>query len=262
MKNKYIGVITVRLSSSRLPQKALLPLAGKRVIDHVIERAKVSLNGGLSHIVVCTSIEPEDDSLEKIAQEHGVDCFRGSLSDKIDRWRGATEKFNADYIVTIDGDDLFCDPELITAAIAQIEKSSADVVTADTPEYACGAFTHAISTTAIKKICEVKDTTDTEMTKPYLIESGLFKVELLETDSVFKDPKVRLTLDYPEDYEFFKKVFEEMKMTSNTVPLRDILGFLNTRPDVVAINFSRQQDFAQNQKRLEKLELKADHGKK
>ncbi|MCR4329093.1 MAG: NTP transferase domain-containing protein [Candidatus Roizmanbacteria bacterium] len=256
MKNKYIGVITVRLLSSRLPEKALLTLAGKRVIDHVIERAKVSLTKGLSHVVVCTSIEPEDDTLEQIAKQHGVGCFRGSLLDKIERWRGAAEQFGADYIITIDGDDLFCDPEMIATAIAQVEKNGADVVTADTPEYVCGAFTHVIATKAIQKICEVKDTSDTEMTKPYLIESGLFKVELLETDSVFKDPKVRLTLDYPEDYEFFKKVFEEMKMESNTVPLRDILHFLNTRPDVVAINFSRQQDFAQNQKRLEKLELK------
>lgn len=259
MKNKYIGVITVRLSSSRLPEKALLPLAGKRVIDHVITRAKEGISKGLSHVVVCTSTESSDDALEQIAREHGVDCFRGSLLDKIDRWRGAAEKFDADYIVTLDGDDLFCDPELIACAIAQVERDGADIVTADTPEYACGAFTHIISTSAIKKICEVKDTSDTEMTKPYFIESGLFKVELLKTDSVFKDPRVRLTLDYPEDYEFFKKVFEEMKMESNTVPLRDILHFLSTRPDVVAINFSRQQDFAQNQKRLEKLELKGNH---
>lgn len=256
MKNTYIGVITVRLSSSRLPQKALLPLAGKRVIDHVIERAKVSLAKGLSHVVVCTSTESGDDALEQIAKEHGVDCFRGSLSDKIDRWRGAAEKFNADYIITIDGDDLFCDPELIAAAISQVEKNGADVVTADTPDYACGAFTHAIATKAIQKICEVKDTTDTEMTKPYLIESGLFKVELLDVDPVFKNPGVRLTLDYPEDYEFFKKVFEGMGMVENTVPLRDILVFLESHPDVIAINFARQQDFAQNQKRLEKLELK------
>lgn len=256
MRNKYIGVITVRLSSSRLPQKALLPLAGKRVIDHVIIRAKEGLDKGLSHIVVCTSTESEDDVFKQIAREHGVDCFRGSLSDKIDRWRGAAEQFGADYIITIDGDDLFCDPELIATAIAQVEKNSADIVTADTPEYACGAFTHAISIKAIRKICEMKDTTDTEMTKPYLIKSGLFKVELLKTDSIFKNPKVRLTLDYLEDYEFFKRVFKELKMESNIIPLRDILRFLNTRPDIVAINFSCQQDFTRNQKRLEKLELK------
>ena len=107
MKNTYIGVITVRLSSFRLPQKALLPLMGKRVIDHVIERAKISISKGLSRVVVCTSTEPNDDMFEQIAREHGVDCFRGSLSDKIDRWRGAAEKFGADYIITIDGDATF-----------------------------------------------------------------------------------------------------------------------------------------------------------
>ncbi|MBI4160535.1 MAG: NTP transferase domain-containing protein [Candidatus Yanofskybacteria bacterium] len=256
MKYKYIGLITVRLSSSRLPQKALLPIRKRRLIEHIIDRAKISLGHSLNNVVVCTSTEPEDIALVEIAKENGIDFFRGSLRDKIDRWRAAAEKFGADYVVTLDGDDLFCDPELIAAAVSQIQNKNLDVVTADTSDYVCGGFTHCISTKTIQKICEQKGTDDTEMTKPYLIESGLFKVGWLDVDPIFKNPNVRLTLDYPEDLEFFRRVFDEMKMDKNTVPLREILKFLNSRPDLVAINFFRQKDFTQNQKRLEKLELK------
>ncbi len=254
---KFVGLITVRLSSSRLPQKALLLIRKRRLIEHIIDRAKISLkNGFLSRVVVCTSTEPEDEVLTEIAEANGVDFFRGSLRDKIDRWRGAAEKFGADYVITLDGDDPFCDPELVATAINQLETGSFDVITADTPDYVCGGFTHGISTQTLQKICNLKASDDTEMTKPYLIDSGLFKVGLLDVDPIFKNPNVRLTLDYPEDLEFFRLVFDEMEMDKNTVPLRDILKFLDHRPDLVAINFFCQKDFVQNQKRLEKLELK------
>ena len=255
MKSKFIGLITVRVSSSRLPRKALVNIGNKRLIDHIIDRAKLSLNNGLDKIVICTSTREDDDILERIAKESGVDCYRGSLEDKINRWMGAAAKYNADYLVTIDGDDPFCDPELIKLAIRQIKEDNLDVVTADTPEYACGGFTHCFSTKTLRKICEVKKTNDTEMTKPYLIDRGMFKVGLLKTDPVFKDPNIRLTLDYPEDLEFFRRVFEEMKMKKNHTPLREILVFLHSRPDLVNINFFRQKDFASNQQRLEKIEF-------
>ena len=226
MKHKYVGLITVRTSSSRLPQKTLIQIGNKRLIDHVIDRAKLSLKNGLSNVVVCTSTDTSDDILEKIAKEHGVDCFRGSLKDKIERWLGAAEKFGADYIITIDGDDPFCEPELIKSAIEQLEKKNLDVITADNADYVCGGFTHGISTKTLRKICEMKGTDDTEMTKPYLLESGMFKVGLLDVDPIFKNKHVRLTLDYPEDLEFFRTVFDKMDMKENTVPLRKILKFL------------------------------------
>ncbi len=256
MKKTFIGLITVRTSSSRLPQKALTMIGERKLIEHVIDRAKLSLAHGLKNIVLCTSTEPEDDVLETIAKENGIDVFRGSLKDKIERWKGAAEKFNADYVITIDGDDPFCDPELIKLAIEQIEEKGVDVITADNTDYVCGGFTHGISTKTLQAICEMKASNDTEMTKPYLIESGKFKVEMLEVPEVFKGKKVRLTLDYPEDLEFFRTVFDRMNMKRNTVPLREILDFLDKNPEIVEINYWRQGDFVANQKKSEKLELK------
>ncbi|MES2059975.1 MAG: hypothetical protein V4438_03015 [Patescibacteria group bacterium] len=255
-KHKYIGLITVRTSSSRLPQKALQSIGSRSLIEHVIDRAKLSLEKGLSNIVLCTSTEPADDVLEQIAKENNIDCFRGSNLDKIDRWRGAAEKFGADYAITIDGDDPFCDPELVELAINQIEESSPDVITADNSAYVCGGFTHGISTKTLQAICEMKASEDTEMTKPYLIESGKFSVAMLYVPEIFKGHKARLTLDYPEDLEFFRAVFQEMKMEKNIAPLRDILEFLNSHPEIMDINLFRQGDFVANQKKAEKLELK------
>lgn len=251
---KIIGVITARVNSSRLPEKMLLPIGNRKVIEHIIDRAKTAK--GLDEVVLATSVNPEDDVLVEIAKAENIPFFRGSLEDKIDRWHEAAKSFEADHIITIDADDLFFGPELIELAVDQIKESGADVITADHSDYVCGGFTHAISRETLKQICDIKNTTETEMTKPYLIDSGKFKVEFLKAPEIFKKNKVRMTLDYPEDLEFFKKVFSDLKMEKNVKPLKEILEFLEKHPEIVEINIKRQGDFVANQKKLEKLKLK------
>jgi spore coat polysaccharide biosynthesis protein SpsF len=251
---KFFGFITVRSDSSRLPQKALLPIRGRKIIEHIIDRAKVIR--GLDGVVVCTSDRPQDDVLEKIAQREGVLCFRGSLEDKLERWRGAAEKFGADYIITLDGDDPFFDPELIELEIKQIKEEEPDFL--NIPKgLVCGASEFGIRTKALQKVCAIKDTRDTEMMWVYFTDTGLFKVvDFKVTDPIFWNEKIRLTLDYPEDYEFFKRVFEELNMTRNTIPLRVILKLLEEKPEIPEINLFRQQEFLDNQRRKTSLKVK------
>ena len=251
---KFFGFITVRSDSSRLPQKALLPIRGRKVIEHVIDRAKVIK--GLDGVVVCTSDRPQDDVLEEIALKEGALYFRGSLEDKLERWRGAAEKFGADYIITLDGDDPFFGPELIEQEIEQIRAEKPDFL--NIPKgLVCGGAEFGIKVSALQKVCEIKDTQDTEMMWVYFTDTGLFKVaDFNVADPIYWNDRVRLTLDYPEDYEFFKRVFEELDMARNTTPLRAILELLEKKPEITAINFFRQSEFLDNQKKKTILKLK------
>lgn len=238
---KIFGFIAVRVHSSRLPGKLLLSINGKKVIEHVIERAKTIK--GLDGIVVCTSTNKEDDALEAIANEQGVPCFRGSLEDKLARFLGAAKKFNADYFVNIDGDDPFCDPELVTLAIKQLEVLPCDII--KSPDgLAPGAFTFLIKVRALEEVCRIKDTTDTEMYEVYFLEPGRFDVRDLKIrDEIFFNDNVRLTLDYEEDFEFLKRVFSELSMDQNIVPLRKIMELLKKKPEIAKINMPRHQDY-------------------
>ena len=76
-----IGFITVRTSSTRLPNKCLLPLGDETVISHVVKRAIAS---GIEPII-CTSTDASDDILEDIANQLGVRFYRGSLVNKLQR---------------------------------------------------------------------------------------------------------------------------------------------------------------------------------
>jgi spore coat polysaccharide biosynthesis protein SpsF len=46
----------------------------------------------------------------------------------------------------------------------------------------------------------------------------------------------RWTLDYPEDYEFIRRVFEELYPANPQFGLADILDLLETKPEIAAIN--------------------------
>ncbi|MEK7133848.1 MAG: hypothetical protein AAB804_02155 [Patescibacteria group bacterium] len=252
---KFFAFITARSDSSRLPHKMLLPIRGRKVIEHVIDRAK--LIRGIEGIVLCTTDRKEDDGLAGIAKTEGILCFRGSLEDKLERWRGAADMCGADYILTIDADDLFFAPELCELAIAQAEAERSDFIRG-ADSLACGAFTYCFSAAALRKVCEIKDSTNTEMMWVYFTDTGLFTVaELKVRDPVYHLDGVRMTLDYPEDLAFFERVFAELAADTNTTPTPIILNLLRQKPEINELNYFRQKDFLDNQRKKTTLKLKA-----
>jgi len=246
--------ITVRTDSSRLPNKALLEIFGKPIIELIIKRAKQAK--GFDKIVLCTTEREVDNRIVEIAKENNIECFRGSLEDKLLRWLGAAKQYNLDYFVTMDGDDLFCDPELMELGARQMEEGIYDFIKSPFG-LACGAFTYAIRTSALEKVCKIKDTNDTEMMWVYFEDTGLFRVgELNVLDSIYYNDNVRMTLDYQEDFDFFKRVFTAFNCINNEIPLRELMRFFLKNPEITSINLSRQKDFIDNQKRKTKLLIK------
>lgn len=246
--------ITVRMDSSRLSNKTMKKILGKPVLEHIIYRAQQTKT--FDGIIVCTTQRGVDDQVEQLARACGVEVFRGSLEDKLERWNGAAKHYGVDYIVTFDGDDLFCDPYLLDKGAEQIMEGKYDFIEAP-PGLICGAFTYAFTAKALAKVCEIKNTDDTEMMWTYFKDSGLFRTGYLEEVELdyFSD-KYRLTLDYPEDLEFFTRVFQHFNCVNNGVPLKEIVKYFKEHPEIPEINIGRQQEFLENQRMRTKLILK------
>lgn len=252
--------ITVRTSSTRLPKKCLLEIVGVPTIVHLIRRIKTSkMSDG---IVLCTTENWEDDVLCDIAASEGIYFFRGSEKDKLERWRGAVEKYGVEFFVTADGDDVLCEPELIDLCFAQYGRTHADFI--EGKDVPCGAFTYGLKAEALQEVCRMKGTDDTEMMWVYFTQTGKFRCEILEdVPRVFLRPEIRMTLDYEDDFQFFKNIIEFFASQKNGVfGLRDILSYLDAHPEVVKINQHRQQEFLDNQKKKTNLVLKTEsqHG--
>jgi spore coat polysaccharide biosynthesis protein SpsF len=246
--------VTVRTGSSRLLKKALIEINGKRAIEHLIGRLKASKKADM--IVLCTTTLEEDGVLCDIAKKNGINFYRGSVADKLERWNGAAQKYGVEFFITADGDDLFCDPELIDLAFRQYEKDKSDFI--EGKDLICGSFTYGIKASALGKVCEIKNTEDTEMMWVYFKDTGLFKTAILENvPSIFCRPEIRMTLDYPDDLKFFKTIIEHFdREKKDAFTLRDIISYLDKSPEVIKINQYLQEKFLANQKAKTKLMLK------
>jgi len=234
--------ITVRTSSSRLPGKALSLIRGKKVIEHVIDRVKLVKKA--DSIILCTSTDQSDDILETIANQNGIHCFRGSLKDKLARWLGAIEKFNVTYFVEVDADDVLCDPELMDLSITQMSEKPCDLLMVP-PTLICGASAMCMSSEAIRRLCQIKDTEDTEYWDFFFTNSGVsFNIRNLEVSNpAFHNPNIRLTLDYPEDLELFRKIFDEFDTDKNDIPMTKIVELFERKPELTHINLFRHQQY-------------------
>jgi len=249
--------ITVRTGSTRLPEKALLKINEKSTIELVIDRAKRSKRAEI--IVLCTTESKNDDILCEIAERNGISFFRGSAEDKLMRWKGAAEKFDVECFVTADGDDLLCDPELVDLAFDQFERRGADFI--EGKNVPCGAFTYGIRVSALNKVCEIKDSAETEMMWVYFLNTGLFKTEELENiPEVLQRPEIRMTLDYDDDLKFFKVIFDHFS-DNPSFTLRDVVTYLDDNPEVIKINQYLQERFLDNQRSKTKLVLKKEVNK-
>jgi spore coat polysaccharide biosynthesis protein SpsF len=102
-------VILCRYSSSRLPGKILLPVAGKSILTHIVERVRRS---GLP-VMVATSDESSDDPVERHCRRLDVTCFRGSLDNVAERFLMAARSQDWRYATRINGDNLFIDAEVL-----------------------------------------------------------------------------------------------------------------------------------------------------
>lgn len=250
MKNKAI-FITVRTDSTRLPNKCLLDINGTTTIEFLIRRIKKSKL--VDKIILCTTSRKIDDILCEIAKNNNINFFRGSTEDKLDRWNGACEKFNIDFFVTADGDDLFCDPELIDLAFKQYENNNnIDFIKCD--KIICGAFTYGIKYEALKKVCSIKNTTDTEMMWVYFTETKKFHVEELDDvpKQFFRDD-IRMTLDYEDDLKFFQTVVKSFN--NKDFSLYDIIELIDNT-NIAKINFYLHEKWKINQIQKTKLILK------
>jgi len=234
---KIAAFITVRTTSTRLPQKCLFPFGEGNVIQHVIRRAKFF---DLEPIV-CTTIEPEDDILEKIAQEEEVKCFRGSVDHKLKRWRDACQKFEVKAFHTIDADDPFFDGELAVRSYSLLKQGYDAVYPCETTYM--GSVGFSLTSDIIERTCNITTSQDTEMMWYYLEKvTDLKKVALQVEDA--QPIKARLTLDYDEDYWLLSSV---QRILGNNATRQEIETFFSRNPDYYKINWFLNDEWKRRQ---------------
>ncbi len=121
-----LGIIPARYASTRLPGKPLIPIAGKPLIQHVVERCRQAK--ALSEVIVAT----DDARIWEVAQGFSqVEMTSPDHPSGSDRVAEVAARCECDAIVNIQGDEPLIDPSVIDAVAKALEQ--AEMSTAATP---------------------------------------------------------------------------------------------------------------------------------
>ncbi len=231
-----VAVLQARFSSTRLPGKVMMPILGKPMLALQIER---NLRSKLiDKLIIATSEEVADDPIASLCEDIGVDCFRGSLNDVLDRFYLAAKPHSPSHVVRLTGDCPLADPEVIDATIDFAVK---------------GGFDYASN---CQDPFTFPDGLDVEVLRFAALEAAWRESELPShrehvTPFVRKQPDrftvghhqnkeylghLRWTVDELEDFALVSKIYEELYEKSPEFSMQDILQLLKTSPELSELN--------------------------
>jgi 3-deoxy-manno-octulosonate cytidylyltransferase (CMP-KDO synthetase) len=123
---RIVGIIPARYASTRFPGKPLHPIAGKPLIQRVIEQCQKAKS--LSEVIVAT----DDARIAEASREFcRVEMTREDHPSGSDRIAEAAARCACDAIVNIQGDEPLIDPAVIDMVSEALQ--TADMSTAATP---------------------------------------------------------------------------------------------------------------------------------
>jgi len=225
-------LITARLKSTRLNLKLLIELQGKEVIRHVIDRAKKVHN--IDEIVLCTSTDPQDYALVEIAKQENIHYFMGDGTDVLKRLRDAATFYNIDHFVSITADNPFFCVHHADKTIEMLRKNpSTDYTYIE--GLPIGLTVYGLRTHAINIVCKFKDQVDTEIWGLFLNHPEIFNVEKIIADPIWGFDS-RLTLDQPEDLEYFNAIVDKFQKNVSDMNTLDIKKIVDDYKDLASIN--------------------------
>jgi spore coat polysaccharide biosynthesis protein SpsF len=193
-------IIQARMGSTRLPGKVLKDIAGKPLLGHIVGRL-----GHLHHpigIVVATSLLDKDNAIANWCDFQGVDSFRGSETDVLDRYLQCAEMFGFDNIVRLTADNPFPDIEELDRLIAlHLHEKSDYAHSFGQLPIGVGAEIFAIDSLR-RSHREGLAPHHREHVNEYIPEHPeLFKISVLAIPPSKVRPDLRLTVDTVQDYQ-------------------------------------------------------------
>jgi len=231
-------IIQARLGSTRFKGKILKEVLGKPLLQHMIERLQHSQYA--SDIIIATTIEKRDNPIENLSSSLKIPCFAGSENDVLDRYYKAAKKYETDVVVRLTSDCPLIDPE-ITDRVIQFyldNKEKYDFVSnMHPPTFPDGLDTEVIPFYALEKSWnEAHKIYEREHVSPYIWDNP----HIFRLGNVFNNQELHLkqrwTIDYEEDFQFIKAIYENLYQEGEIFYMKDILKLLSEKKEIHNLN--------------------------
>jgi len=233
-------IVQARMSSTRFPNKIMKTVLDEPVLFRQLERIAAIQHS--VQLVVATSQQPEDDMILKACQEREYACMRGNLNDLLDRHYQIAKYLKADTVIKIPSDCPLIDTDVIDQTISfYLENiNKYDFVSNLHPAtFPDGNDVEIMTFDCLERTWhEATKQLEREHTTPYIWEnSDKFKCANVPWETGLDySMSHRFTLDYKEDLDFIRAVYEKLYPRNPNFSLSDILELLDEHPEIYEIN--------------------------
>jgi len=232
-------IIQARVGSTRLPNKVLTDIAGKPMLQRVIERCSKSKN--IDAVMVATTDSALDDPIVALCESIGIPVYRGSEEDVLDRYKQAADMIDADVIVRVTSDCPLIDSEILDSMIEQFTNAKPDyasnVIERTYPRgLDCEIFTRDI----LERVWnEANQKHEREHVTPYILENPE-KFTILSIVGERDESQHRWTVDTVQDLAFVQAVYKALGK-NGAFEWHDILELVEINPNLQQINAGIEQ---------------------
>jgi spore coat polysaccharide biosynthesis protein SpsF len=235
VKSRVVMIIQARMGSVRLPGKSLMDLAGEPLVGRVLERVLRCNN--IDDIVLAIPKTIENDPLASLAKQYGVNLYRGSENDLVDRYYQAAKIFNATIVGRLPADNPIPEPNEIDRIIEYHIQSdcefSSNLSEIYGNKYPDGLGAEMIDFTALKTVWEeCKDSEKREHVHMNFFDYNnqkqvdeRFSIGTIECPIFFRRPEIILDINTQEQYEFIKQIYEYFYNANPHFHIIDILDW-------------------------------------
>lgn len=199
---------------------------------------RLARSKAINKLVVATSDRDDDTPIFYLCRKIGVACFRGSLSDVLDRYYRAAELYGAETIVRLTGDCPLSDPAVIDAGIEFFLKNDFDYVGNCIER----TFPVGLDFEVFRFDCleiawrEAVLPSEREHVTPF-IRNHPERFTIGHYRNPVDLSHHRWTVDEPEDFEFAKAVYEALYRGNPRFTTGDILKLLKKKPQLTRLNY-------------------------
>jgi len=192
---------------------------------------------GIHKVVVATSSEKEDDPLAELCLTENVHCFRGDLEDVLDRVFHAAKPYEPDSVLRLTGDCPLIDPEILEDLIDFFTNGEFDYASNTLrPTWPDGLDAELFNFQTLEDAWRnAVLASEREHVTPYIYKRpGAFKLGSFESSLNLSHH--RWTVDYEEDFELVRRIYEALYRKDPNFTTARILAWLRANPEAAVSN--------------------------
>jgi len=241
MQSNIHVIIQARMTSTRLPEKVLLPLCDRTVLEVVINRLKQYKD----NVIVATTDDGTEAPIIDLCKRNNIRYYQGSTGDVLERYYLSAKNFNAketDVIVRITSDCPLIDVGLLDKCIDMYRSGQYDYVSNRLNRTVpVGLDVEVFNFRLLEYIHKnAKEDYEREHVTPYIYLTEKENYNLGSCEEAIDNSQYRLTLDESSDYEAIKEVY---KRFNNKIDFDydELIELLDRNPYIKEINCSVSQ---------------------